>query len=203
MRYICYQKIPSLLSCSNPAVGAIAVTYLHGTNSPSDDCQLLKYRKKLKLEEWDTIYFVNFFPEESVRGLLEKGTCVYVSTSVVEEYPGILATQTNESFQVEIVKLVDGELIRSDRTNGFDQLFFARKAPELLGSCRRSRSKHKYMLDQGINEYFNDGIDAVLKRVDFEGGIRAYADLIESIIGGGNCFVPSVFVGTVGFMHSK
>ncbi|NEO08426.1 hypothetical protein [Moorena sp. SIO3I8] len=203
MRYICYEKQPKPLSCLNPEVGAIAVTYLHGTDSPSDDCQLLKYRKKIKLDEWDTIYFVNFFPEEAIRTLLESGVCVRISTSAVEEYPGIIATKTNESFTVETVKLVDGELTRDDCTRGFDQLFFARKAPEMIAACRRSRAKHKYSLDQGINEYFNDGIDAVLKGVDFEGGIRAYADLLESINGGGNCFMPSVFVGTVGLMHAK
>ncbi|NEN94716.1 MAG: hypothetical protein F6K50_04000 [Moorea sp. SIO3I7] len=203
MRYVCYQDEPKPLSCLNPEVGAIAVTYLHATDSPSDDCRLLKYRKKIKLEEWDTIYFVNFFPGESVRTLLEVGVSVRTTTSVVEEYPGIIATQTNESFVVNILKLIDGEVVKDDITNGFDHLFFARKAPELIAACRRSESKHKYSLDRGINEYFNDGIDAVLKGVDFKGGIRAYADLIESINGGGNCFVPSVFVGTVGLIHSK
>ncbi|NEO19074.1 MULTISPECIES: hypothetical protein [Moorena] len=52
-----------------------------------------------------------------------------------------------------------------------------------------------------MNEDFNNGIDAVLDGVDFEGGIRAYADLIETA-SGNSCFVPALFIGTIGLINS-
>ncbi|NEP31740.1 hypothetical protein [Moorena sp. SIO3B2] len=202
MRYICYQDIPKPLTCENPEVGAIAVTYLHGNSSLVEDCQLVKLRKKLKVEETDTIYFVNFFPEEMIRQFLKLDAVVYHSQGTVEEFPGIMSTLKEESFFVNLVELDGEELVQDDRTNGFDQLFYHRKAPEIIEACKRSHSKHKWTIEEGLNRYFNDGIDAVLKGMDFHGAIRAYADLIE-IVQDENGFVPSIFVGAVGWMNQK
>ncbi|NEP68997.1 hypothetical protein [Moorena sp. SIO3A5] len=204
MYYVCYYQEPKELTCLNPEIGAIAVTYLYGVDWGErcfENCKLLKCRKNLKIDDKDTIYFVNFYPEDMIRRFLSRGIHVFYSTFTVEEYPGIVSNIKEETFTVKALGLNGEEVTEDDRTRDFDQLFFARKAPEMITACRRSKDKHKLTLNHGLNEYFNDGIDAVFAGVDFHGAIRAYADLIEVVRGKG-CFVPSLFVGAVGLMHS-